>query len=307
MIDILMATYNGEKYIEEQINSILSQTYSSWKLYIRDDGSTDNTVDILKKFKHQYPKKIILVKDQHTGLGAKMNFAELLKYSTSEYCMFSDQDDVWLDNKISLCLNKMKEAEKKYGKSTPILVNTDLKVVNEDGNIINDSFWKYQQLNGECIDINKLIVENNVTGCTMFMNKSLVKYSLNIPNECVMHDWWIALIASAIGKRVIVNEGTILYRQHGNNEVGAKDAKSLGFLLSKFNKNEINKSINKSILQAEKFYQIYGDKLNQDDKIYLERFVNIRNEKLINRKMIAINNGFYKNSLKRRLGYLLFI
>ena len=140
MIDILMATYNGERYISEQIESILNQTYKNWKLYIRDDGSKDNTISIIRDFEKQYPNKIILVKDKKNGLGAKCNFAELMKYSKQEYCMFSDQDDIWIDNKIEKTLEKMKQAEKKYSKKTKNFEHTELKVIDVELKDINDSY-----------------------------------------------------------------------------------------------------------------------------------------------------------------------
>ena len=307
MIDILMATYNGEAYIKEQIDSILNQTYKEWKLYIRDDGSTDNTVKIIKEYVLKYNDRIILIEDGMSGLGAKANFLELMKYSTNDYCMFSDQDDVWLENKIDISLNRMKETEEKYGNNTPILVNTDLKVVDENKFIINESYWDYQQLCGQETRLNKIIVENNVTGCTMLLNRSLLKKSLDMPKEAIMHDYWINLIAVAFGKREIISEPTILYRQHSNNEVGASNTKSINYLISKLNKNDIDKSICKSIGQANKFYSLYGYDLNDSDKEYLEKFINIKNSNLLKRKIIAIKNGFFKYSTKRKIGYILFI
>ena len=101
MVDILMATYNGGKYIAEQIDSILNQNYNDWKLYIRDDGSKDNTVNIVKEYIEKYPDKIILIEDGRRNLGPKLNFGELLKISKSEYCMFCDHDDVWMEDKVS--------------------------------------------------------------------------------------------------------------------------------------------------------------------------------------------------------------
>lgn len=307
MVDILMATYNGEMYVEQQIQSILKQTYTDWRLYIRDDGSKDKTNTILKEYQLKYPEKIVLIEDEEKGLGAKLNFGRLLSYSNSEYCMFCDQDDVWNDAKIEICLNKMKKIESKYSSKMPILVNTNLKVVDNNLETINESFWDYQQIDGVNTEIGKLIVENNVTGCTMFMNKALVNKSIELPEECLMHDWWIALVATAIGKRAVIEDATMLYRQHNMNEVGASDAKSLLFILSKLEKDKINDSINKSIKQANKFYEMYKSELTEKDRECLYKFINIRKHNLLKRKFIAIKNKFYKSSLKRRIGYLLFI
>ena len=140
MVDILMATYNGELYLEEQIKSIIKQSYKNWILYIRDDGSKDNTLKIINRYTYKYPDKIKLIADDRGNLGSNMNFKELMQYSKNEYCMFCDQDDVWLEDKIKLSLDKIKKLENKYGKNTPILVHTDLKVVNEKLDEISESF-----------------------------------------------------------------------------------------------------------------------------------------------------------------------
>ncbi|MDU3338237.1 glycosyltransferase family 2 protein [Paraclostridium bifermentans] len=307
MVDVLMATYNGEDYIEEQIESILNQSYTKWKLYIRDDGSTDNTLQIIEKFSIKYPEKIFLVKDDKKGLGAKGNFKELMRYSSNDYCMFSDQDDIWLKDKIEKSFEKIKSLEELYGIDTPILVHTDLRVVDENKKIINNSFWKYQNLNPNNIQLRKLLVENIVTGCTMIINKPLLNLSKNIPKESVMHDSWIALVASAKGKVYSLDEQTILYRQHSKNEVGAKSVKGIGFIQKNLNQEKINLSINNSIGQASKLYEIFNEELTETDKQILKTFKNIRKHRYLKRKYIVIKYKFYKNDFKRRLGYLIFI
>lgn len=307
MVDILMATYNGSKYLSEQINSIVNQTYKNWMLYIRDDGSDDDTLNIIKEFSDKYPDKIILIEDNKSGLGAKNNFAELLLYSKNKYCMFCDQDDIWLNNKIEISINNMISAENLYGNRTPILVHTNLKVVDENLKILDNSYWKFQGLNGSNRKINKLMVENNITGCTMIINKALKEKIVNIPKYAIMHDWWIGLIASTLGKIVPIQESTILYRQHGNNEVGAKNINSIELLISKLNYSQINSSINNSIKQAKAFYKLYNTELNNTDKLIIEDFVNIKDKNFIIRKIIAIKNKFYKNNLIKKIVYLLFI
>lgn len=307
MIDILMATYNGEMYIEEQIESIINQSYKMWKLYIRDDGSTDNTIRIIQRYINQYPDKITLISDNKVGLGAKNNFKELMKYVSNNYCMFSDQDDVWLSNKIELSLKKIKELESKYGDRTPILVHTDLKVVDSNKNIISDSFWRYQSLNYKNTQTNRLIVENIVTGCTMIINRSLIEISKNIPEESIMHDAWIALVASIKGIVYSLPIQTIMYRQHNENEVGAKSSKGIKFIMSNLSANKINKSISNSIVQANKLYELYECDINESDKLKLKTFINIKKYNFFKRKTLAIRYKLYKDDLKRRIGYLIFI
>lgn len=307
MIDILMATYNGEEYIHEQIQSILSQTYTEWILYIRDDKSTDKTVSIIRKFVEKYPNKIIFIEDDLGSLGAKNNFSQLINYSINEYCMFCDQDDVWLENKIEISMDAMKSGEKLHGNNKPILVHTDLSVVDEKLNLIDNSYWKFQGLNVENKTINRLLVENNITGCTILINKILKDKIVNIPKNAIMHDWWIGLIATIFGNIIVVSEKTILYRQHTKNEIGAKNIKNIKLLISKFKLNEIKLSINRSIDQANEFYEMYYRELNKSDRQVIEDFIKIKSNKMINRKLIAIKNKFYKHNIIKKIVYLIFI
>ena len=143
MIVILLSTYNGEKYIKQQLDSLFSQTYKDFEIIVRDDKSMDNTLEILKSFD-------IKLVDSTQNLGAKKSFASLLEYaiqnSDAEYFMFCDQDDIWEKDKIEKTLKKMEEMGSEFG-NVPLLVHTDLKVVDEKLNILSASMWKYQNIN----------------------------------------------------------------------------------------------------------------------------------------------------------------
>ena len=221
MIDILLATYNGAAYIREQIDSILQQTVADWHLLVHDDGSTDGTVDIVREYV-QADKRIRLVEDGERHLGVAKNFLHLLKYSTAEYAMFCDQDDVWLPDKIEVSFAKMKQMEQRYG-DIPLLVHTDLEVVDEDLNVINASFWKYSRVLPQVVDenIHYLGIANSVTGCTIIMNKMAKQVAIPFPEQIYMHDAWIALCVMKYGKMGYINMPTIKYRQHSSNVLGA--------------------------------------------------------------------------------------
>jgi len=228
-ISICVATYNGGKYLAEQLDSIFAQINTDWRLLIRDDGSTDNTLDIIERYATKYSGKIVLVADKHGRLGPCMNFAQLLDWANTEYIMFSDQDDVWLPNKIELTLNAMKQAEQAYP-DQPLLVHTDLKVVDSDLNTICDSMWSYQRLFPEIGEnLVKIMAQNVVTGCAMMINKKAKTVSTPIPKEAVMHDWWIAVNIAKHGKIMSVSIPSILYRQHVGNERGAQKTNVLQF------------------------------------------------------------------------------
>ncbi len=223
-IDILLATYNGQAYLREQIDSILAQSNQDWQLLIRDDVSDDNTLSIIKDYVAKYSDKVKLIEDNSGHLGASLNFQRLLENSIAEYIMFSDQDDVWLPNKIEVTLNLMKTTEKECP-NKPILVHTDSRVVDSQLKTIAKSTWRYQRTPPEAgNDLNKVMLQNVATGCTIMINRKAKEVSLPIPKEAVMHDWWIVINVATHGKIAHVPDQLVLYRQHSNNAVGAKKA-----------------------------------------------------------------------------------
>ena len=220
-IAILLSAYNGEKYLSEQINSILAQSYKDWNLYIKDDGSTDSTLQIIEKYCTSC-SNIHFLQDAKRR-GACMSFIWLLENVESDYYLFCDQDDIWLTDKIQLSLKKMKEAEAVYP-ATPILVHTDLVVVDANLKELSPSFWKYSKLKQRYLSqFNYLGACNGVTGCTVMINDRAKKAVLPIHPKAPMHDYWFALKISQVGKIAALDLPTILYRQHANNDVGAKE------------------------------------------------------------------------------------
>ena len=219
MIDILLATYNGQKFLNEQIDSIVNQSYKRWTLLIRDDLSTDNTIGIINSYINKYPEKIRLFTGS-TRLGPCRNFNYLLQRSHADYVMFCDQDDIWLPEKIQLSIEKIKQLEKEHV-NIPILVHTDLMIIDSNRKIISDSFWKTIRLNPEKRTIIDLLGTSNTNGNTIIMNRKLKKIINTIPEKAIMHDWWSAIIAAEFGLVIPLKKQTVLYRQHDNNAVGA--------------------------------------------------------------------------------------
>jgi len=215
-IDILLATYNGEKYLKEQIDSILSQTYSNFRLIISDDCSNDRTREILKEYEEKDNR--ITVYYQEKNLGYVKNFEFLLTKVENEIYALSDQDDVWLPEKIEKYIENM-------NKEKSDLVFGDLEVVDENLKTINKSFNDYMKITRKikkCNDYNRLYLYNCVTGCTIVTKKEFLDKILPLPKNTkhVLHDYWIALITSIYGKISYMEETYIKYRQHGKNQVG---------------------------------------------------------------------------------------
>lgn len=221
-ITILMATYNGAKFLKQQVDSIINQTYKNWTLYICDDGSSDDTLDIIKNYIKE-DQRIKLYKKKYIKRGAKFSFIDMMENIDSDYYMFSDQDDVWLPSKIKECYDEIKGVEiKNNNKNIPIIVFTDLIVVDKNLQLIHNSFWESSKIFPSILNnINYLGICNCVTGCTMLFNKYVKDYSLPMPENAEMHDWWIALNTIKKGILQPLNKGLIYYRQHSSNTVGA--------------------------------------------------------------------------------------
>lgn len=217
-VDILLATYNGETYLREQLDSLLNQTYKDIRIIISDDKSTDTTRQILEEYKEKDER--IVVYAQEKNLGVVSNFEFLLKKVQNKYYMFADQDDIWHEDKIEKSLNKLKE-------TNADLVFTDLQVVDNELNVTNNSYWELKGLKEKILKHNSfdaLYLNNYVTGCTILAKSKTIEKILPIPNtsKYVLHDYWTALIISQSGKIEFLNEPTIKYRQHKNNRVGSK-------------------------------------------------------------------------------------
>jgi len=224
LVDILMSVYNGEKFLVDQLESLLGQTHKNWRLVVRDDNSTDASVRVLGEYRNRYPEKIVFVSDQRGQLGACQGFAQVVQHSSADYMMFCDQDDVWLPTKVESSLAELLRLER-LNPGMPIAVYTDLIVVDEELKVLAESFWRYQQVIPQDNSLRALILDNVATGCTMIMNRQLKELAAPVPSAAVIHDWWFTLVCSVYGKVSFLSDRTVLYRQHGKNEVGAQDSR----------------------------------------------------------------------------------
>jgi glycosyltransferase involved in cell wall biosynthesis len=218
-IEILLATYNGERTVAEQIESILGQSSTDWHLLVHDDGSNDSTVKIVKCYESKHPDRITFLDDEVRVGSAKGNFEYLMKRSTAPYVMFCDQDDVWFPEKVEKTFAFMKLLEQEAGE-IPLLIHTDVKLVDSGLNVLSESMFRSHGISGSA-DLNELLVRNNVTGCTVMVNRQALDVSLPMPREAPMHDWWVALsVLSNNGRIEWMDSPTMYYRQHGGNTVG---------------------------------------------------------------------------------------
>ena len=224
-IAILLSTYNGAKYISELLDSILNQTCQDFTLYIRDDGSIDETVSIIKRFANK-SNKIVILSNNGQNMGSKYSFLYMLELIDSNYYMFCDQDDIWRQDKVNDSLKFIKYQEGKYH-NLPIIVHTDLKLVDGSLNTLSESFWSYRKYKVSLPHtFNYICHYNDITGCTMMFNKNVkdayIPYSnLQLP-KYLYHDAFLAIVASKSGGVICpLHKSTIIYRRHSDNETNA--------------------------------------------------------------------------------------
>jgi glycosyltransferase involved in cell wall biosynthesis len=300
-IDILLATYNGAAYLPEQLDSLFAQTCQDFRIVARDDGSTDATVDILTRYAGLQPGRILIIANDGRRLGASGSFGALLDLAEARYVMFCDQDDVWLPDKVALTLAAMRELESAHGREAALLVNTDLKVVDERLAVLAPSFWRFSRIHPHRLTrLPRVLMQNFATGCTVMVNRPLLALALPIPAEAVMHDWWLALVATAFGKALPLSQAMVLYRQHQRNDVGAKRWSFWGGVANFFVYRERRQA---AIAQQREIYRVFerqaaafasrfGERLSQGERDMLRAFCTLGNKGFFGRRRLMLEHGF---------------
>ncbi|KAF0218732.1 MAG: family 2 glycosyl [Geobacteraceae bacterium] len=301
-VSVCMATRNGEQYIHAQLESILLQLAPDDEVIISDDSSTDRTVDIVKGFGDAR----VRLYENNTFFNPIANFANALGKAGGDYMALADQDDVWLPRKIRLTLAKMNELEGMYGKETPLLVHTDLKVVTANLEVVAESLWRFQKTDPQKgVSLNRLLVQNTVSGCTIMMNRALRDIALPIPPEAVMHDWWLALVAAAFGRIGHVSEPTMLYRQHGENDVGARQWSLFNLFRLVSELGNSKRDIVRIRKQAGVFLQRYSKLLSARNREMTGIYSRLGEQGCLMKRYYILKYGFFHTGLVRNVGMLL--
>jgi glycosyltransferase involved in cell wall biosynthesis len=218
-VDIVLSVYNGAPWVEEQIQSIQTQTHDAWRLWVRDDGSEDGTAQILRRMADA-DHRIRLRTPGGERMGRARSFSTLLEDLPEDARLIftADADDSWLPSKIEVSLNEMREAE---GEAPgPILLHTDLAVTDARLEVLHDSLWSFLGIEPEPTPLRRIMVQNVATGPTVLVNREMLDLILPIPPEAASQDWWMALVACRFGRIVALDDVTVLYRRHGGNVTG---------------------------------------------------------------------------------------
>jgi len=280
---VLLSTYNGSQYLEEQLNSLLLQDYQGFDIIIRDDGSSDGTIDLLKKYSEMGIKVTY-----GNNIGYVKSFFRLLKDNIKKYDYFAfcDQDDYWYKNKISKAIGALKREKN----DTPVLYFSSYEIVDENLNLIG---YPYKP---KLLSFVNALVENVVPGCSCVFNKAAGMIVLkHLPEQGVrFHDWWLFLTISALGK--VIYDPVILfkYRQHGKNTIGTTCGIIDNIMKKIKNRLKGNKTIPSLIFQARLFYDSYHTELSNENKKVVLSFINT--EKCINERL----RWFFSKTRKRQ-------
>lgn len=332
-VAVLLSTYNGENYIHDLLDSFTNQNFKDFDLLVRDDGSSDQTINLIKKYEVTSNLNIIFVDSQNDfevpELSLSASFFKLIKFanknSNYKYFLFCDQDDIWHENKIQRMLDEIYLAEKN-DLSKPLLAHSDLTLIDEQGDFMYASFWKWQGIMPFRNSTSRLLIQNTVTGCATMINRVLSEKLEESPN-LYYHDHRAALVASLSGLVIPITESLIKYRQHTKNVSGA-GIKNSGFLsktkyifslffqylfVSRQNTN-INKRIEKLLNvirygseEAKQLLSIYEDDMSKEIKEKLVFFSKIHNYSLYKRLFMLINGKFLPNSFYRSIGLIFVI
>ena len=268
MVAILMSTYNGQEYLKEQIDSILSQTYGEFVLYIRDDGSKDGTKEIIKSYNDS---RIIFYEGQNLG-PAKSFFDLIGKAANADYLFFSDQDDVWYPEKLEKMLGEIKAYDEK-----PTMLFSDFSMIDSFGKVTEPSYSSYASLQVEKgeVEIKRILAQPYVFGCASVINRRLAALVLSPPEGIEMHDCWISLVAAAVGNLIYLPYQTIAHRFHSSNATGKSGQDSFTSRLLRVTKGLKAQAQNTKLRlrQAQLLLEGFSGKIKPESKEMLENLV----------------------------------
>jgi glycosyltransferase involved in cell wall biosynthesis len=306
---ILLATYNGGQYLPDQLQSIENQTYPHWQVVACDDGSSDDTVEILERFRLRHPGRVKLMHLPPSG-SAKANFFQLLRSAPfSRYVACCDQDDVWESVKLERLVNACQRLESRVGGERPCLVYSDLRVVDAGLRTIADSFMEEIDTDPTRVTFGSILVENSIPGCSMVFNMALLQEFQRFQGSLVdarMHDWWLALIGFSTGAVEYVPEQLVLYRQHPGNSAGSVSRRGFAFAARKLLRPGRDEST-ATIRQGRLFFQAHGSRVLPPKLEQLDAFSELEGLGKMTRVATCIRLRILKQGARRRAYQLLRI
>jgi glycosyltransferase involved in cell wall biosynthesis len=297
--DVILAVWNGARYLPAMLDSLLSQTTRDFNVLARDDGSRDGSLEILETYKPRFDGRLRVIAGEPSG-SATANFAILMRETKADYVLFADQDDVWKPEKVELSLRSLKEAEAKYGRSTPIYFATDITVVNEDLQVISASYWKWKRLRPSMMSsLSQSLICVPIQGMASGINRALLDLANPVAEKAISHDWWTQLIAAAMGKVICDPTSTALYRVHGGNASIPKQVGVVPYLKLGLDASFLRRGLGRRIEQANALADALGGRMPPDQMKIIRRFTKLQSQGFVRRRWTLISGNYLYHDLVR--------
>lgn len=267
-VSVVLCTHNGEKWLESQLESILSQTRTPDELIVGDDASQDSTFGMIQSFARRADFPVHIARHE-PRLGVMDNFDVTLSRANGRYIALCDQDDVWLPTRIESGVEAISSIE--GDGSEPTLVFSDLILIDEQDRESGRSFMETRGIDGRPDNtLGTLLRHNLVTGCTITCNRALLQIAMPFPEHIVMHDWWLALVAAAIGNIKMLDAPTVRYRLHGTNQIGAQPLVGLQGMKRIMPGAESRKALAEVLRQDQELGRRLGDQLDPAVRSFID-------------------------------------
>ena len=305
---VLLAAFNGSAFLPALLDSLRSQSDPDFSVMMQDDGSTDETASLLKEAAAR-DGRFFFGAEQGRHLGAAGNFLSLIRQADADYCMLCDQDDIWEPEKVAVLKQAMLDLEKQYGGGTPLLVHSDCSLAGPSGEELCASFFRHQGWDPAAVTLPRLLVQNNVTGCTLIMNRPLrdLVAANGRAKDLYMHDWFIALTAASFGRIAFVDRPLTRYRQHGDNVMGASSRSLMARGLSALrNRKGAKRRVLLTYTHTRVFRKLYGDRLPAEARDVVDGYLSTEHMRKLPRVLAVRRMGCVMQSPVTRMGQLFF-
>ena len=297
--DVILAVRNGQRYLPAMLDSLLGQTIGDFNVLARDDSSSDGTLEILEKYKPKFDGRLSVIRGEPSG-SATASFAILMRETKADYALFADHDDVWKPEKVELTLRSLKDAEAKYGKSTPIYFATDFAVVNKDLELISPSYWKWKRLNPSMMsNLSQSLICVPIQGMASGINRALLDLANPVSAKAISHDWWTQLIAAAMGKVICDPTTTALYRVHGGNASIPKQVGVVPYLKLGLDASFLRRGLGRRIEQANALADALAGRMPPDELKIVRRFTSLQSQGFLQRRWTLVSGNYLYHDLVR--------
>jgi hypothetical protein len=297
--DVILAVFNGQTYLPEMLDSLLSQTTRDFNVLVRDDGSRDKSLEILESYKPRFDGRLSVITGEPSG-SATTNFGILMRETKADYALLADQDDVWKPEKVELTLRSLKEAEAKYGRSTPIYFATDIAVVNKDLELISASYWKWKRLRPSMMsNLSQSLICVPTQGMASGLNRALLDLANPVAEKAISHDWWAQLIAAAMGKVICDPTVTALYRVHGGNASIPKKVSVISYAKLGLDASFLRRGLGRRIEQANALADALAGRMPPDKLKIIRRFTKLQSQGYLQRRWTLVSGNYLYHDLVR--------